>query len=591
MNSLLAFREIGAHLVRRLKTAQTLGATTRVVEILKSLCYIDLSRSQLSDCEVKLQGLEHVLNIETFKTTMNNNPAEVVSENVLLTPVRVVDPIRDVPRNDASPVLRKKAFNLPEFTCHAVCDCYACRNISYRYLVFVSTHIRAQLYALQKNFTISLQHFIGAFKIKESLMKIERCMSKDKNGHFSWQERFFSIDYILLLVNFVYFLRSHANTERDKVAKILRLALRLCDVYELKGHPIYMSIKELMFDEYFQKIVNSSDYSSKYIHIDNSKTTVIIFIKHNTSFLAVFTVPDPSDIDISKYMEKSEVEGSICVTPTINNLRAKKPVTLRRNRTPPLLKLTKINMNFSDDEDNSSSPFSGCRKTKTHRRLTRRKLLDEEYSESSCQTKEQTGKSQNVLFFKEFLNLKENCVNNICMKDIVNKITLMVPNISEYLYEVIENMDEPVTNENIKKLIKMIEDFQINATSQKYTTRRRLTNDHKINEVIAFFKDITIDERKKNINLTIKTDLTAEHNTLDVYSFDKQYETNEQNNRERLNQNNLPLNNVNKLDDLKKTCAGDNSRTRITRNSTKHSIVNKEMNNEKTRKSKKKLLS
>lgn len=264
MNSLLSFREIGAHLVRRLKTAQTLGATIRVAEILKSLCYIDLSRSQLSDCEVKLQALEHILNIETFTASMNNNSTKAASENVLLTPIRAVDPIRDIPQNDASPILKNKVFDLPEFLCHTDCNCYVCQNVSYHYLVLTSTHIRAQLYALQQNFAASLQHFHGAFKINKSLMKTVKIMLEEKRQYLTWQERFYSIDYILMLINFSYFLRNFLNRKQDKIINTICLAIQLCDIYKLKGHPIYMSVKELMLDNRFQKIFDSIDYSSKY---------------------------------------------------------------------------------------------------------------------------------------------------------------------------------------------------------------------------------------------------------------------------------------------------------------------------------------
>lgn len=265
MNSLLSFREIGAHLVRRLRTAQTLGATIRVAEILKSLCYIDLSRTQLNDCEVKLQGLEHILNIETFKASMMNTMSKICSDDVLITPTRAVDPIRDIPQNDTSPVLRNKVFDLPEYMCHKNCVCYMCQNVSYHYLIFTSTHIRAQLYALQRNVTASLQHFHGAFRIKESLISSEKSIPKYGNEYISWQERFYTIDYILLLINFSYFMKSYLNTRQEKILSIILLAIRVCDMYKLKGHPIHMAVNELLLDYNFQQLYDVSDYSSKWI--------------------------------------------------------------------------------------------------------------------------------------------------------------------------------------------------------------------------------------------------------------------------------------------------------------------------------------
>ncbi|XP_014488784.1 PREDICTED: uncharacterized protein LOC106751968 isoform X2 [Dinoponera quadriceps] len=171
VNHLLSFRDICAHLVRRVKSAQSLGAVMRTAELLKSLCYIDLSRTKLDDCEVKLQGLEHMLDIETFQLSMNSKPSAVeVSGHLAVSPARIVDPVRDVPQRDASPVLGKKVFDLPKFALHGKnCDCYKCENASYQYLVFTTTYIRAQLYALQCHNTVALDHFYGAFKIRQKL--------------------------------------------------------------------------------------------------------------------------------------------------------------------------------------------------------------------------------------------------------------------------------------------------------------------------------------------------------------------------------------------------------------------------------------
>ena len=469
MNSLLSFREISAHLVRRLKTAQALGATMRVVEILKTLCYMDLSRSKLGDCEVKLQGLEYILNTETLKASMSN-PSKAAPENYLITPMRVVDPLRDVPQNDASPVLGNKVFGLPEFMRHGDCHCYACGNVSYQYLVFASTHIRAQLYALQNKFTASLEHFHGAFIIKESLTKEE---AKGKAEWLSWQERLYSLDYVLLLINFAYFLRSHWSTKHDKVVNIILLATEMCNVYKLKGHPIYMSIKELMLDGRFQAL--SVDYSK-------------------------FTVPDASDIDVAKYAQEIKAEDSICVTPTTSNPRAKKPISLRRNRTPPLLKLTKVSLVYGDEAENNSSP-PRYKRTRQRDKLTRRKILDEEYSEGSCKKEEETEQAGSKPFLEEFVELRRRNFENVTMNDIVDRIALLVPDSAEQLRKIARTVDEPVTNKSIERFIKTVENLTVNASSQKSVRQTRqmskqlASSDHgKINEVIALFKDLAVDE-------------------------------------------------------------------------------------------------
>ncbi|XP_076761379.1 uncharacterized protein LOC143429594 [Xylocopa sonorina] len=566
MNSLLSFREIGAHLVRRLKTAQALGATMRVAEILKSLCYIDLSRIQLNDCEVKLQGLEYILNIESFKASMNCSNIKNNSENVLSTPIRVIDPIRDVPQNDTSPVLRNKVFDLPEFMCHNNCSCYFCQNVSYHYLVFTSTHIRAQLYALQENIAASLQHFNGAFKIKEKLMKTEKYKLKCNDAYVSWQERFYSIDYVLLLINFSYFWRNYLNKREEKLVSMILLVSRICEMYKLNGHPIYMAAKELMLDYHFQKIFDSSDYSK-------------------------FTVPDVSSIDTSKYEHESNVEGSICVTPNVSNPRTKKPVTLQRNRTPPLLKLTKVNIEFSDEEDNVPSPPARQKMTRSRGRLTRRKLLEEEYSDPVSQMKEISKQSNTNLSLEELNDMKENN-SIISIKDMIKKITLLAPDISEYLSKTVDEVDEPITTKNVQKLIDTVESLKANVASGKKTKKTRSLKLHsgdcdKINQVIMLFKDFEINEGKNNSNVINKNDVTPERDEKSVTSVmanpltcHEQNKINEENSIEKLQQNNL--------DNLKKTSTSESSSLRITRKSAKQTILNKETHSAKSKKLKKK---
>nr|XP_033329554.1 uncharacterized protein LOC117222141 [Megalopta genalis] len=526
LNSLLSFREIGSHLVRRLKTAQSLGATMRVAEILKSLCYIDLSRSQLHDCEIKLQGLEHILNIETFEASMSSNPIKVITESAL-TPIRVVEPIRDIPRNDTSPVLRNKCFDLPVFMCHQNCNCYLCQNLSYNYLVFAGTHIRAQLYALQNNFTAALEHFTGAFKIKERIMKTEKCMTENEREHFSWQERFYSTDYILLLINFYSYLKNYLNIEQERKMNLLSLAIELCDKYKLKGHPVYMSAKELIADYSFQNIINRLDYS-------------------------MFTVPDASDIDTTKYELKVRTEDAICVTPIINNSQIQRPTTLKRIRNPPFLKLSKVSMNFSDDSDDEdiSSPKSQHRGTRSRNKLTKRKIFNEENSDSVSKTKEGTNESRSS---SQKLKQQNENIDNVSMKDVVNKATSLVPNISDYLHNFADELEEPATNSNIQKLIKKIETLKINAMSQKATRSTRRSkqvisiDSTKIDEIIALFKDLKTEKRKDN-NCLVSEIISDQRRTSEGDSIEILEEIN----------------------------TGKNTRTRITRKSSKQNVITRE---------------
>lgn len=272
INSLLSFRGISQDLVRRLKSAQSLGAVLRVAELLKSLCYIDLSRSQLDDCEVKLQGLEHMLGLETVQLS-NVKPVEQTSVYLTVTPTKNVnDPIRDASQHSASPILGKRVFSLPKFALHTKCNCYMCDNVSYQYLVFATTYIRAQLYALQNQVTIALDHFYGAFEIRQRLFKEEESIlsenwpdNKIDVKRFSWQTRYYIIDYIHLLIDFCYFLKINVTTRQQNACDIANLAIDICHKYKLEGHPVYMSARELALDNDFQPILEFLDCSSMYI--------------------------------------------------------------------------------------------------------------------------------------------------------------------------------------------------------------------------------------------------------------------------------------------------------------------------------------
>jgi predicted nucleic-acid-binding protein len=263
INSLLSSRGISPDLVRRLKAAQSLGAVMRTAELLKALCYIDLSRSQLNDCEVKLQGLEHILDIETFQLSMNSKPIQMFSTH-LATPTRFVDPVRDISEHNTSPVLAKQVFDLPKFALHVDCDCYKCGNISYRYLVFATTYIRAQLCVLQNQDT-ALDYFHGAFKIRQKLfVEKETVLSEnwplDETGvkRFSWQARFYIADYVQLLIDFCYFLKTNVTSKEQDALDIISLAINVCRKYKLESHPVYVSAKELALDNDFQPVLDQS---------------------------------------------------------------------------------------------------------------------------------------------------------------------------------------------------------------------------------------------------------------------------------------------------------------------------------------------
>ncbi|XP_050458149.1 uncharacterized protein LOC126854970 isoform X1 [Cataglyphis hispanica] len=472
INSLLSFRGISPDLVLHLKSAQSLGAVLRVAELLKSLCYIDLSRSKLNDCEVKLQGLEHMLGIETFQSSINVEPVKQTSPYLAVTPTRIVnDPIRDTLQHGSSPILGKKVFDLPTFTLHTNCDCHICGNVSYQYLVFVATYIRAQLYALQNQVTIALEHFYGAFEIRQRLFKEEESALPENwpdneigVKRFSWQARFYIIDYIHLLIDFCYFLKTNVTSKQQNAFDIANLTIDICHRYKLEGHPIYMSAKELALDNDFQPILESSGCLK-------------------------FTVPQPHDIDITRYTRARINSSDVCVTPSVQN-HPKKPLSIRRKRSPIALKIAKININWSDDEDDDSlSPPLTTRLTRKSKfpgaKLVTRKILEDlsDNDNSDIQVSKKTESEHD-------LNGDGNNTQKKSIKDIMIKVAPLVPDISETLMDLIEKSDVSATN--IDELIEKVESLKINSSRMPRTKN---------------FKDktkLTIVDYNKNVDRTIE---------------------------------------------------------------------------------------
>ena len=264
LHCFISFREISAHLTLRLELAQSLGATLRVAECLKSLCFIDLSRLKLNDCEVKLQGLEQILDVEGFGLSMKNKcPTSIFRSNIVLSPrhMDVDDPLRDVIQNEASPILRKKIFVPPEFMLHDNCSCYRCENIPYQYLVFSSTHIRAQIYALKNYSSVALQHFHGAFEVRRKLLEKEESRivkkSQDSMKLHSWQKYYSMVDYVSFLLDFSKFIMEYKIPRVMEAVEVALEAINICKVYNLETHPVYFATEELVFQYRFQNIRNS----------------------------------------------------------------------------------------------------------------------------------------------------------------------------------------------------------------------------------------------------------------------------------------------------------------------------------------------
>ncbi|XP_014609651.1 PREDICTED: uncharacterized protein LOC106789708 [Polistes canadensis] len=477
INSLLSFREITAHLVVQLKLAQALGATLRTAEILKSLCFIDLSRSRLDDCEVKLQGLEHILDTETIKLSMNTKLKQTTLESLKISPDRLIDSRRNTMQNDTSPILRRKIFNYPDFFSHINCTCILCQHVQYQYLLLASTHIRAQLYALQNNIAASLEHFHGAFKMKQKLFKVEestlpRNFLEETNStkKFSWQARLYITDYILLLLHFSFLLKAYIKSRKDEALKIALIAVDICETQKIESHPIYISAKELVYKYQFEEVITDQDYSS-------------------------FTVPKTPEIDINKFIVQEKVSYKMCLTP-VTHIQPKNPISIHRNKTPPLLKLKKININLSDEEsDNSPSKLEDvCQTPVSRTKLVRRKILENEYVEDTNKSNEKTDAEK---------------IGDISVTKIITKIAPLVPDISDHLNKITKKFDIPATNETVEKLFEMVDNLEIRSCTRQRRLRSKSAShsnesacDTEVKDSIALFKKLVISEVETNNDIS-----------------------------------------------------------------------------------------
>ncbi|XP_018398949.1 PREDICTED: uncharacterized protein LOC108776744 [Cyphomyrmex costatus] len=537
INNLLSFRGICPDLVLLLKSAQSLSAMLRTAELLKSLCYIDLSRLQLEDCEVKLQGLEHMLNVETFQLSIEVSTRSVETSFVHLavTPTKIVDPVRDAPQYGASPVLGNKVFDPPKFTSHINCDCYKCSNVSYQYLVFATTYIRAQLYALQNHTMAALDHFHGAFQLRQRLFKEEESVlpenwPRDEIMRFSWQTRFYMIDYILLLIDFCYFLKAKVTSRQEDVFNIANLAVNICDKYKLQCHPIYITVKELAFDNEFQPVLESSDLK--------------------------FTVPQPHEINTTDHA-KIPIDPSVCVTPSIQNHRAKKPLSLRRRKSPIALKITKINMIWSDDEDDDSvSPppppppvtYSN-RKSKSRINLVKRKILEKDIEDDLANLNIEDSKET------KSENMNKDSTQRKTINDIITEVASLVPDISNILVNLVDKSDLPATKENVDKLIENVENLKIKSKIRRTIvkdTKQPMTTDYNknISKAIELLKDPTINGKtNENVDSSTsikpeKADKLQDQKILEIPKENKFFKSRTP--KERIGKADTPLTNKNK---------------------------------------------
>ncbi|XP_015599868.1 uncharacterized protein LOC107269931 [Cephus cinctus] len=504
LNSLLSFKEISAHLIQRLKISQKLGATLRVAECLKNLCFIDLSRMQLDDCEVKLQGLEHILDIESIELSMKSKLQTVeTSSYSVSSSERMVESVRDIAQNPASPVLRRKVFAPSDFLLHKDCTCYKCRNVPYQYLVFASTYIRAQLYALQHMTSAAMEHFYGAFKIRQSIFARESQGSLDSTinkmdlERHPWEFYYNMVEYVLFLLDFSRFIKEYKLAKEEKGLNIALEAINICQTHNLENHPIYVSAKELLFEYRYQKILSTVDYSN-------------------------FTVPAADSIDVSKFTHVENPKLSVCVTPT-QNIRKNPIKSLRRHRTPPVLKLTKVSMNLLDDEETTASLHES--KSKRNLNSVKSKLPLNDCAESSDDENSLFAHVNPVLDNPKNINSER-----LSLEDVIHKASSLLPEMSSRLRKLStgQSLRETPDATKIQELIKVLEDSTIKDTARpirKSRSRVKLENNissksnplneknnEKVNEIIDLFKGLLLSSKSTEDTLesNIHTSLELE---------------------------------------------------------------------------------
>lgn len=223
--------------------------------------------------------------------------------------------------------------------------------------------------------------------------------------------------------------------------------------------------------------------------------------------VAEFMVPQPHDIDINDHV-KIPIDPSVCVTPSAQNHRAKKPASVRRRKSPVALKLTKINMIWSDDEDDDSlSPPTtySNRKFKSCTNLVRRKILEEDLADDVAKLNIEDSASKET----KLENEDRHSTQKKSTKDIMIKMTSLVPDISKSLMNLVDKTENlPATTENIDKLIENVENLKIKSKTRKSikdTKQLTVANYNKnIDQAVKLLKDMAIKE-KTNENIDSST--------------------------------------------------------------------------------------
>lgn len=225
--------------------------------------------------------------------------------------------------------------------------------------------------------------------------------------------------------------------------------------------------------------------------------------------VAAFTVPNTCDIDISKFTVQEKLKQEICFTPVTHN-HIKKPISIRRNKTPPLLKLKKINIDLSDEENDNSpckleNEISSETPPVSHTKSVRRKIFEEEYLENTNVPNKKAISMENKSVPVLDKGTDEEKTKDTSIKNVITKVAPLVPDISDHLNKIAHNLDVPVTNETIEKLFDMVDNLGINSRIPQRRLRSKgvsrlnvSSSDAKVKDTIALFKKIVISEVASN---------------------------------------------------------------------------------------------
>ncbi|PNF23528.1 hypothetical protein B7P43_G05592 [Cryptotermes secundus] len=168
--------------------SQKLGLATRTAQFLNVLAQVDAMCCNANDCQVKLQGMEGLLQLESrfqpYDIASKNRKIDADSERcheleqmTLERSARIAE-FRDIPkvpwRNRSpcgSPNLRKLVFVLPSFVKHPTdCQCHMCNTLALQTLALNAVCIQAQVYNIQSELKEALEFFEGGLQLCQQLI-------------------------------------------------------------------------------------------------------------------------------------------------------------------------------------------------------------------------------------------------------------------------------------------------------------------------------------------------------------------------------------------------------------------------------------